>query len=170
MPKGPSSHASGSLDGPSAAVTGGSRGPGVLVADELMRRGCRVTLAARDAAGLDRAGALLRQRHPAGTVRTDVTDVRDQRAVAELFRRTAAACGGVDVVIADAGIIQVAPAETVGTAGFGDAMAGIFDGALHTSLEAVPHLRERTAGGRLALIGSVARRPRCCRPPRANRN
>ncbi|MFQ3560679.1 SDR family NAD(P)-dependent oxidoreductase [Streptomyces gramineus] len=82
-------------------VTGGSRGLGLLVADELMRRGCRVTLAARDPAELDRAGAQLR--HPAGTVRTDVTDVRDQRAVAELFRRTVAACGSVDVADAGAG-------------------------------------------------------------------
>ncbi|MEU9978749.1 SDR family NAD(P)-dependent oxidoreductase [Streptomyces sp. NPDC051014] len=155
MPTGSFSHASGSLDGLSAVVTGGSRGLGLLVADELMRRGCRVTLAARDPAELDRAGALLRQRHPAGTVRTDVTDVRDQRAVAELFRRTVSAWGSVDVVIANAGIIQVAPAESVGTAGFGDAMASIFDGALHTSLESLPYLRESTAGGRLALIGSV---------------
>ncbi|MET7683417.1 SDR family NAD(P)-dependent oxidoreductase [Streptomyces sp. NPDC005423] len=146
---------SASLHGLSAVVTGGSRGLGLLLADELLRRGCRVTLAARDDAELRRARALLRRRHPEGSVRTAVTDVRDRQDVAGLFRRTAAECGSVDVVIANAGTIQVAPAETAGVPGFDDAMSTIFNGALHTSLEALPHLRESRAGGRLALIGSV---------------
>ncbi len=147
--------ASSSLHGLSAVVTGGSRGLGLLIADELLHRGCGVTLVARDSAELERADELLRRRHPEGSVRTAVTDVRDKEAVADLFRRTAAACGSIDVVVANAGIIQVAPAETVGEAGFDDAMNSIFHGALNTSLEALPHLRASRAGGRLALIGSV---------------
>lgn len=144
-----------SLHGLSAVVTGGSRGLGLLIADELVRRGCTVTLAARDAAELKRAAELLQQRRPGAAVRTTVTDVRDRESVADLFRDAAEACGSVDVVVANAGIIQVAPAEAVGKAGFDDAMSTIFEGALHTSLEALPHLRESRAGGRLALIGSV---------------
>ncbi|MEV1021085.1 SDR family NAD(P)-dependent oxidoreductase [Streptomyces sp. NPDC050264] len=143
------------LHGLSSVVTGGSRGLGLLISDELVRRGCSVTLAARDAAELDRAAELLGQRHPGAPVRTTVTDVRDKKSVAELFRQTAAARGGVDIVVANAGIIQVAPAEDAGTTGFDDAMSTIFSGALHTSLEALPYLRESRAGGRLALIGSV---------------
>ncbi|MGW3134234.1 SDR family NAD(P)-dependent oxidoreductase [Streptomyces sp. NPDC001123] len=155
MPTPPPFRSSESLHGLSAVVTGGSRGLGLLIADELMGRGCHVTLAARDAAELERAGGLLRQRHPGDSVRTAVTDVRDKRAVADLLHRTAEACGSVDVVIANAGIIQVAPAETVGAAGFDDAMGTVFHGALNTSLEALPYLRESRAGGRLAMIGSV---------------
>ncbi|WP_405849080.1 SDR family NAD(P)-dependent oxidoreductase [Streptomyces sp. NBC_01518] len=144
-----------SLHGLSAVVTGGSRGLGLLLADELLRRGCRVTLAARDEAELRQARGLLHERHPGGSVRTTVTDVRDRKDVAELFRLTAAEYGTVDLVIANAGTIQVAPAEAAGPTGFDDAMSTIFNGALHTSLEALPHLRESRAGGRLALIGSV---------------
>ncbi|MFD3515751.1 SDR family NAD(P)-dependent oxidoreductase [Streptomyces sp. NPDC058657] len=144
-----------SLSGLSAVVTGGSRGLGLLLADELLRRGSTVTIAARDAEELQRAAALLRNRRAAAQVRTEVCDVRDRGAVAELFRQTGIACGGVDLVIANAGIIQVAPAEAVGAAGYEDAMGTIFHGALHTALEALPHLRESRAGGRLALIGSV---------------
>ncbi|GAA2298935.1 SDR family oxidoreductase [Streptomyces kunmingensis] len=155
MPATLSPRAPGSLHGLSAVVTGGSRGLGLLIADQLVRRGCTVTLAARDTAELERAAELLQQRHPGAPVRTAVTDVRDKEDVAELLRRTAAACGGVDVVVANAGIIQVAPAEAVGAAGFESAMSTIFDGALHTGLEALPYLRESRAGGRLALIGSV---------------
>ncbi|MFD7776978.1 SDR family NAD(P)-dependent oxidoreductase [Streptomyces sp. NPDC059753] len=143
-----------SLNGLSAVVTGGSRGLGLLLADELLRRGCKVTLAARDTAELERAAALLRRRNRTG-VRTAVCDVRQRDAVHDLFRDVRAASGSVDTVVANTGIIQVAPLEASRAEDFEDAMSTIFMGALHTSLEALPHLRESAAGGRLALIGSV---------------
>ncbi|MER5889700.1 SDR family NAD(P)-dependent oxidoreductase [Streptomyces sp. NPDC001941] len=143
------------LGGLSAVVTGGSRGLGLLLADELLRRGCAVTVAARDEPELKRAADLLRHRRPGAAVRTAVCDVREREAVVRLFDEAATVHGGVDVVIASAGIIQVAPAEDVGAAGFEDAMDTVFHGALHTALEALPHLRRSPAGGRLALIGSV---------------
>ncbi|NEE39282.1 SDR family oxidoreductase, partial [Streptomyces sp. SID7982] len=43
--------------------------------------------------------------------------------------------------------------EAVGAAEFGDAMDTMFYGALHTSLEALPYLKETR--GRLGLIASV---------------
>jgi NAD(P)-dependent dehydrogenase (short-subunit alcohol dehydrogenase family) len=44
-----------------AVVTGVSRGPGLLLATELAKRGCRLVLCARDRAELDRATARLRE-------------------------------------------------------------------------------------------------------------
>ncbi|MBM7166837.1 SDR family oxidoreductase [Streptomyces sp. G44] len=144
-----------SLQGQSAVVAGGSRGLGLLLADRLAARGCAVTLAARDGAELDRARAKLLQRQPGATVRTAVCDLRAQADVRDLFAATGEACGGVDLVIANAGIIQVAPLESLDAADFDDAMRSIFHSALHTSLEALPYLRESPGGGRLALISSV---------------
>jgi NAD(P)-dependent dehydrogenase (short-subunit alcohol dehydrogenase family) len=143
-----------SLDGLSAVVTGGSRGLGLLLAERLVERGCAVTVAARDADELSAAQEYLRLR-PGARVRTAVCDVTDQEAVRALFEGAAEEFGGVDVVIANAGVIQVAPLDSVGAAEFRGAMETIFMGALHTSLEAMPHLRRSRAGGRLALIGSV---------------
>ncbi|HEY5832861.1 SDR family NAD(P)-dependent oxidoreductase [Streptomyces sp.] len=120
----------------------------------MVEQECAVTVAARDEQELSRAEDYLRLR-PGARVRTAVCDVRDQDAVRELFRATAEAQGGVDVVIANAGIIQVAPLGAIGVAEFREAMDSIFIGALHASLEALPHLRRSRAGGRLALIGSV---------------
>src|SRR4051794_31145697 len=104
-----------SLAGLSAVVTGGSRGLGLLIAGELAARGCTVALAARDAGELDRAAAGLRA---AGTgaeeVRTAVCDVRERDQVDALFTSVAEACGSVDVVVANAGIIQVAPVAAIG--------------------------------------------------------
>jgi short-subunit dehydrogenase len=142
------------LAGLSAVVTGGSRGLGLLLAEQLAARECAVTIAARDEEELTRAATLLRQKRGA-RVHPVVCDVRDREAVAELFREAADVHGGVDVVIANAGVIQVAPLEAIGAEEFEEAMSTIFMGALHTSLEALPHLRRSPAGGRLALIGSV---------------
>ncbi|MFI1258272.1 SDR family NAD(P)-dependent oxidoreductase [Streptomyces netropsis] len=125
------------------------------MARQLMARGATVTIAARDAAELADAESILSGTGPADRVRGAVCDVRDQAAVRDLFAEVAARHGSVDLVIANAGVIQVAPWESVGTQGFRDAMSTIFEGALHTAAEALPHLRRSRAGGRLALIGSV---------------
>ncbi|WP_406725688.1 SDR family oxidoreductase [Streptomyces sp. GD-15H] len=146
--------ASPSVRGPSAVVTGGSRGLGLLLADQLAARHYAVTIVARDGEELTRAAELLRRRR--GTrIRTAVCDVRDREAVRDMLGEIARECGGVDLVIANAGIIQVAPVDVVGAEEFRSAMDTIFHGALHTSLEALPHLRMSPASGRLALIGSV---------------
>lgn len=144
-----------SLTGHSAVVTGGSRGLGLLIADRLAARGSAVTLAARDEAELDDARARLRRRHPEADVHTAVCDVRDEEAVRAMMRETHDTAGGPDIVVANAGIIQVAPLESLDDRDFAAAMDTMFFGAVHTSLAALPHLRESPHGGRLALISSV---------------
>ncbi|GAB2953935.1 SDR family NAD(P)-dependent oxidoreductase [Streptomyces sundarbansensis] len=139
------------VKGPGALVTGGSRGLGLFMARHLAERGCVVTIAARDTEELERAAAELREATGA-TVRAAVCDVRDRDAVRALVREVHQR-DGLDLVIANAGVIQVAPVEAVGAAEFGDAMDTMFYGALHTSLEALPYLKETR--GRLGLIGSV---------------
>ncbi|MFI6350345.1 SDR family NAD(P)-dependent oxidoreductase [Streptomyces sp. NPDC050560] len=148
------SHTPAPLQGLTSVVTGGSRGLGLLMADRLAARGSTVTLAARDPDELDRAADLLRARGRHG-IRTAVCDVADRAAVRDMMRTAAHGRGGIDTVLACAGIIQVAPVRDIGAAEFERAMDGIFRGALHTSLEALPYLRESPAGGRLGLIGSV---------------
>jgi short-subunit dehydrogenase len=142
------------INGLSALVTGGSRGLGLLLAARLAVRDCRITIVARDADEL-RRGARWIEEHTGREVRTEVCDVRDRAAVEDVVAGTNEVQDGLDVVIANAGVIQVAPAETAGVEAFQDAMSTIFDGALYTSLAALPHLRESGAGGRLALVGSV---------------
>ncbi|MFE3370061.1 SDR family NAD(P)-dependent oxidoreductase [Streptomyces sp. NPDC059173] len=139
------------VKGPGALVTGGSRGLGLFMARHLAERGCVVTIAARDTEELERAAAELREA-TGTTVRATVCDVRDRDAVRALVREVHQR-DGLDLVIANAGVIQVAPVEAVGAAEFGDAMDTMFYGALHTSLEALPYLKETR--GRLGLIGSV---------------
>lgn len=144
-----------SLAGQTALVTGGSRGLGLLMADQLAARGCTVILAARDADELAVAQRKLLHRRPGVAVHTSVCDVRDQEAVHAMFRAAHDTCGGPDIVIANAGIIQVAPLEAIGAKEFKDAMDTMYMGAVHTCLEALPYLKESERGGRLGVISSV---------------
>ncbi|WP_405652177.1 SDR family NAD(P)-dependent oxidoreductase [Streptomyces sp. RK9] len=89
-------------------------------------------------------------------------DVRNRTAVGEMMRESHER-DGLEIVVANAGVIQVAPVETIGSKEFTDAVDTMFYGTLHTSLEALPYLRG--SRGRLALIGSVSGllgAPACC--------
>ncbi|MFF1399866.1 SDR family NAD(P)-dependent oxidoreductase [Streptomyces sp. NPDC058287] len=144
---------SSALDGLSALVTGGSRGLGLLLSARLAVRGCRVTVLARDTDELRRATEWIEER--TGTAVSAVAcDVRDRAAVGAAVRQTYERTG-LDIVIANAGVIQVAPTEAIEADAFDDAMATIFGGALNTALAALPLLRRSPVGGRLGLIGSV---------------
>lgn len=94
------------IKGLTAVVTGGSRGLGLLMARQLLRRGCDVVLLARDEAELGRAVGKLRQ-WGGGTVRAVVCDVRDRAAVRDCLAEIAREHDGLDIAIANAGIIQV---------------------------------------------------------------
>jgi NAD(P)-dependent dehydrogenase (short-subunit alcohol dehydrogenase family) len=144
-----------SLTGLSAVVTGGSRGLGLLIAEQLVVRGCAVTIAARDEEELEAARDRLTRGRAGAAVRTARCDVTDRSQVNALMAEAAQAQGGLDVVVANAGIIQVAPLDALGPEDFASASGTIFMGSVHTALEALPWLRRSPAGGRIALIGSV---------------
>jgi NAD(P)-dependent dehydrogenase (short-subunit alcohol dehydrogenase family) len=140
------------FDGRSAVITGGSRGLGLLLARELGRHGARITIAARDAGELERARQDLEQRGiNVTTVVCDVTE-RDeaQRLVDEVVART----GRIDVLINNAGIIQVGPIEHMKRRDFEEAMAVHFWGPLQTMTAALPLMR-RHGGGRIVNISSI---------------
>lgn len=78
-------------------VTGGSRGIGLAVADQLAAEGAAVALVARDKAALEQAAARV-ERH--GTaVLVHPTDTRDDAAVRAMVEDVVGALGGVDILV-----------------------------------------------------------------------
>jgi NAD(P)-dependent dehydrogenase (short-subunit alcohol dehydrogenase family) len=136
----------------SVVITGGSRGLGLLIARELGREGARLTLAARDQDELERARMDLESRgFEASIVTCDVGErAQAERLVEDVVRKQ----GRIDVLINNAGIIQVGPLEHMKLRDFEDAMAIHFWGPLHTMLAAVPAMR-RNGGGRIVNISSI---------------
>ena len=135
----------------SVVITGGSRGLGLLVARQLAREGARLTLAARDEAELERAREELTA-HGAD-VTAVVCDVADPDAADRLIRAAVARTGRIDVLINNAGIIQVGPLEHMRRHDFEEAMAVHFWGPLHTMRAAIPSMRHQ--GGRIVNISSI---------------
>ena len=110
------------FSGKSVVITGGSRGLGLVLARELADEGARLTLIARDEDELDRAIADIRTRQPFADVLKVVADVQRrydaERAIAQAIERH----GAVDVVINNAGIIQVGPIDHMTLSDYEDAM------------------------------------------------
>jgi NAD(P)-dependent dehydrogenase (short-subunit alcohol dehydrogenase family) len=135
-----------------ALVTGGSRGLGLELARELGRRGARVAICARDADTLERAQRDLEQRGvPTLALQTDVTDRERATATVRAVREH---WGRLDVLVNNAGIIQVGPAETMTFDDFEHAMRANFWGPLNTMLPAAALMREQ-GGGRIVNIVSI---------------
>jgi NAD(P)-dependent dehydrogenase (short-subunit alcohol dehydrogenase family) len=138
--------------GTSVLITGGSRGLGLLVARELAEEGARLTLAARDSAELERARQELVSR--GYEVETITCDLSVRNEAAGLVERVVARTGRLDVLINNAGIIQVGPLEHMTLEDFEEAMAVHFWGPLHTTLAAIPIMR-RQRGGRIVNVSSI---------------
>jgi NAD(P)-dependent dehydrogenase (short-subunit alcohol dehydrogenase family) len=139
--------------GKSVLVTGGSRGLGLLMARELAAEGARLTILARDAAELDLARRELAAIGGARVLALPC-DVRDPDEAAWAVAAAVERFGRLDVLINNAGVVQVGPFEHMTTADFEEALAVHFWGPLHLIEAALPHLRAQ-GGGRIVNIASI---------------
>ena len=96
------------LDGKIAVVTGGSSGIGFAIAKALAGENCNVVITGRDEGKLGTAARRISsstQRNSARIV-PEVCDVRDPRAIDELFVTVESMFGHLDVLVNNAGISQ----------------------------------------------------------------
>ena len=84
-----------------AIVAGSSRGIGKAIASGLATEGCRVTLCARDASGLEQAASELRR--TGAKVLAVAADVAKPEDIARLVEETVLAFGRIDTLINNAG-------------------------------------------------------------------
>ncbi|AXB80339.1 bifunctional rhamnulose-1-phosphate aldolase/short-chain dehydrogenase [Novosphingobium sp. P6W] len=99
------------LVGRVALVTGGAGGIGAATAARLMADGACVVLADRDGAVVEDVRAGFAQQFGKDVVRSVVCDVTDEAQVAEAFSVAAREFGGLDILVANAGIASSAPIE-----------------------------------------------------------
>lgn len=135
-----------------ALVTGGSRGLGFLIARELGRQGCRVAICARNERELAVAQAdLAREGIDAFALPCDVTNPDAIRAT---VARVTAHFGRIDLLVNNAGIIQVGPFDQMTESHFRQAMAVMF-WAHYYMTEAVLPQMVRRQHGRIVNITSI---------------
>jgi NAD(P)-dependent dehydrogenase (short-subunit alcohol dehydrogenase family) len=81
------------------------------------------------------------------------------RGQAEVFvERAALEWDRLDILVNDAGVIHVEPAESVTLESIDEAMRSNFWSAAYTTFAALPHLREQGAGARIVNIVSIGGR------------
>jgi 2-dehydro-3-deoxy-L-rhamnonate dehydrogenase (NAD+) len=139
------------LSGRTAAITGGAMGIGLAVARRLAAGGARIALWDRDAAALEAARSAL-----GGDTRAFPLDVADAAAVERVAQATAAAFGGIDVLVCSAGITG----PNVPLADYPvDEWKRVFDVNVHGVFlcnRAVVPLMQKNDYGRIVNIASVA--------------
>jgi len=133
-------------------ITGGSRGLGLLLARQFAEEGARLTLISRHSDELQAAESELMD--TGARVLTLNCDVRDREQVRETIDASVKLHGSIDVLINNAGVIQVGPLETMELADFEAAMATHVWGPLYTMLAALPHMH-RQGGGRIVNVSSI---------------
>lgn len=140
------------LAGRVVIVTGGSTGLGLMVARQAARAGAKLVLASRGEADLRAAEAEIKAL--GAEVLAVPTDVSDEGQVRTLVARTLERFGKIDVLVNNAGKIQVGPAEAMTVDDFRQAMATNFWGELFPILAVLPQMRAQ-GGGRIANVVSV---------------
>ena len=133
-------------------VTGGSRGLGLVLAREFAADGARIAICARDEQELEQASDDLQSRGAdVVAVKCDVTDMAE---VTNMVDRVRQRFGKIDVLVNNAGTIQVGPLEVMNREDFEKAMLAHFWGPLNTILAVLPEMRERR-DGRIVNISSI---------------
>jgi NAD(P)-dependent dehydrogenase (short-subunit alcohol dehydrogenase family) len=135
-----------------AVITGGSRGLGLVLARHICAQGGSVVLIARDPDELARAKADLIRR--GGTVLSIQCDLLDSGQIQSAVRQIIDRFNKIDILINNAGIIEVGPLEHMTREDFERAMKLHFWAPYELVSQIVPQMRT-WGGGRIVNICSI---------------
>jgi len=133
------------LDGKTAVITGSSRGIGAALARMLHARGVKLGLASRSGDDLGLAGAVAQP-----------CDVRDLDALTRLCDATAEKFGGIDIVVANAGVGAYGPFLELSREHLDEMLDVNLKGTLYAIRAALPHMLGRE--GDVITVASEAGR------------
>jgi len=144
------------LKGKVAVITGAGRGIGRTIALAYASAGAAVVCSARGEADIARTAAMIRE--AGGQAIAHAADVADYATVSALFQRASDEFGGVDIVVANAGVALEQRRIADGDPELWRKTIDInLTGAYHTAHAAIAHLRRRGAG-KIIMIGSGQRK------------
>lgn len=137
------------LQGKVAVVCGASRGLGLAVAKRLSEEGCKVAICARSADDLEEARGML-----IGPAYAEQCDLRNERDTALFIANVERMLGPVDLLVANAATITVAPIDALEPHDFREAMDTTFYTSLHAAMAILPFMEKR-GKGTIAFVTSI---------------
>ena len=141
-----------SFAGKVVIITGGSRGLGLAIARHLAKEGARLALLARDENELARACTQLHEL--GGEALAVPCDLLDRGQSLGAIKTVFDHFGALDVLINNAGIIEVGPLENMRRHDFEKSMQLHFWAPFNLIRQVIPHMR-RAGGGRIVNISSI---------------
>jgi rhamnulose-1-phosphate aldolase/alcohol dehydrogenase len=141
------------LAGRIALVTGGAGGIGTATAQRLARDGACVMLADRDKKALEAARQRLTEAFGRDMIRAAVCDVTDEAQVGGVFDACAREFGGLDILVANAGLASSASIEETSIALWRKNYDVLAEGYFLTARSAFT-LMKANRGGSIVFIGS----------------
>jgi len=133
-------------------ITGGSRGLGLVLAREFAKEGARIAICARNTEELAAAKVDLEAR--GAEVFEAICDVRNEEEIEHLVRDVCIRFGQIDVLVNNAGVIQVGPLDAQTDEDFEDAM-DIHFRAPYKMMKAVLPVMRGAGAGRIVNIASI---------------
>ena len=140
------------LSGKVILITGSSRGLGLELARQLTMKGARLAICARTEEHLEKARTELAGM--GGDVIALPVDLTSRSEVKKLVGDVVKHFGRIDVLINNAGIIQVGPHDSMSLKDYEEAMDTNFWGALYTMHHSIPHFM-RQGEGRIVNVTSI---------------
>jgi len=137
------------LNGKVALITGGTRGIGRAIAEELVKEGCKVSICARDQSkvdecieALDRSGAQIIGR---------ALDVSDAKALTDWVNASQTHYGGIDILVANASSLVIGADQEAFSKAFAVDL-------MHTrnAVEACLPALEQSKHGSIVAISSIS--------------
>jgi rhamnulose-1-phosphate aldolase/alcohol dehydrogenase len=141
------------LEGRVALITGGAGGIGRAAAQRLLADGACVFLVDRAERALEEAIADLRGAGGRDCVAGACTDVTSEEQVSEAFRACTIEYGGVDILVANAGLALSAPVEETTLEQWRETFSVLGDGYFLASREAFKLMRAQ-GGGSIVFVAS----------------
>lgn len=133
-------------------ITGGSRGLGLVLARQFASQGARIAICSRNEAELKKAESQIKD--ITSEVLTVKTDLTIQEQILHLVTRVREKWGRIDVLINNAGIIQVGPAETMTEEDFDRCLKLHFWAPFYLIREIIPEMIKRKEG-KIVNISSI---------------
>ena len=140
------------FEGQTVVISGGSKGLGLALAEEFGRQGGHVVIFARNQDEVMQAAECLRWRGI--SAEAHACDVSDKEGVASMLREVESSHYGIDVLVNNAGVIHVGPAESMTAEDFEQALDIMLWGMVHATLAVLPGMKARRHG-RVVNITSI---------------